>query len=166
MKTLSLLRHAKSSWADANQKDFARTLNERGLRTAPRVGRWLREKNIKPDLIIASPAERARLTVELVAQSAKWNVMINFDERLYLASVPTLLDVVRGVDEKVKHLMLVGHNPGLEELCLCLYMTHEPRSFPTAAFASIKLRAETWNAIGASSNRLTQFLIPRTLDEN
>lgn len=163
MKTLSLLRHAKSSWGVPDAKDYERGLNERGLRTAPRVGKWLKNQNIKPDLIICSPAVRTRLTCELVTQAASWNTAIEFDERVYLATTDTLLDVVRGVSDQHNNLLLIGHNPGMEDLLE--YLTHEARRFPTAAFASVELNVKSWSETKATGARLQHFLLPRTHDE-
>lgn len=162
MKTLSLLRHAKSDWSNQGLHDFSRPLNARGLRVAPMVGEWLKNQNITPDLIIASPAVRARMTIELIAKAADWNTSLDFDERIYEASVNHLLDVVRGAEDSRAHLLLVGHNPGIEELFS--YLTHEVKGFPTACFASICLqRTETWQAVTANDNHVTHFLLPRTL---
>lgn len=162
MKTLSLLRHAKSSWDDASLTDFERPLNERGLRTAPRVGQWLKEQAVKPDLIICSTAVRAKATCKLVSKTAEWNVSVEFNDSVYLASVEQLFDIVRAVDDTHNHLLLIGHNPGFEELLE--YLTHERRHYPTAGFACIELSAERWRDIAASGNKLKLFLAPRSLD--
>ncbi|HVS20274.1 MAG TPA: histidine phosphatase family protein, partial [Pyrinomonadaceae bacterium] len=85
MKTLVLLRHAKSSWKDGSVKDFDRPLNQRGLKTAPLVGRLMRKRKLKPDLVLSSPAERARQTARLVIEAARLNVELRHDERIYEA---------------------------------------------------------------------------------
>src|SRR3954467_4730312 len=137
MKTLLLLRHAKSSWKEPNLSDFERPLNKRGLKTAPLMGRFLRRKKLKPDLIVSSPAERARQTTALVIEAMRLDVELKHDERIYEASVARLLEVISQIAESANLLLLVGHNPGLEELLEIL--TGEARQFSTAALAQITL---------------------------
>src|SRR5215210_125891 len=120
MKTLLLLRHAKSSWSDPMLRDFDRPLNERGLKAAPLVGRFMRKRKIQPGLVLGSPAERARQTAALVAEAAQLTAAQRFDERIYEASAIRLLEIISQIEETVDEAMLVGHNPGLEELLMVL----------------------------------------------
>jgi phosphohistidine phosphatase len=149
MKTLLLLRHAKSSWNDSSLDDHDRPLNERGRRDAPRMGMFVREHRLTPDVIITSDAVRARLTAEAVAEKAGYAGEILMDPRLYLASPADILHVLRTVPgAKAATVMIVGHNPGLEELLA--RMTGEPEGMPTAALAQITLPIDQWRDLDDS----------------
>jgi phosphohistidine phosphatase len=152
MKTIHLLRHAKSSWKDPGQADFERPLNGRGREAAPLVGQFMSKKKIRPDLILCSPAERARQTAALVMQSAKLTSELRFDERIYEADASRLLEVVSQIDESVDIALLVGHNPGMEDLVSTL--TGEQHSMPTAALARITLDVEKWNKVREGTGSL------------
>jgi phosphohistidine phosphatase len=134
VKRLLLLRHAKSSWDNPARADFERPLNERGRRAAPLVGRFMREQQLRPDLILCSPAERARQTAALVAEAAGLDAPLRYDERIYEATAARLVEVVTQTEETAGELLLVGHNPGMEELLELL--TGEARRMPSAALAS------------------------------
>ena len=162
MKILYLLRHAKSSWGDPGLADFERPLNGRGRRAAPLVAEFMREKGIRPGLVVSSPAVRARQTAELVAGAAGVDAPIRFDERIYEAHPLDLLKVVREADESVAVLMLVGHNPGLEELTARL--SGERERLPTAALVRIELRADGWPQVEEDCGRLEWVVRPRELD--
>lgn len=151
MKTLLLLRHAKSSWANDRLSDFDRPLNDRGRGDAPRMGRLLSRLDMVPDLIISSAAKRAATTAELVAVSAGYGEEIRYTEALYLAEAEEYLTVARRVDDGVTTLMLVGHNPGLEELVTHL-AGHDER-MPTAALAAFRLSIDTWQKVGEQTTR-------------
>src|SRR5215813_5144209 len=114
MKTLFVLRHAKSSWDNPNLADFDRPLNERGLAAAPFMGRVLRTKGYRPELILSSPAERARTTAALFKAGAGLDSPLEYDDRIYEASPQKLLKVVSKVADDKNSLMVVGHNPGME----------------------------------------------------
>src|ERR1700682_1700292 len=112
MKTLLLLRHAKSSWKDDAVKDFDRPLNQRGLKAAPSVGRRMRKRKLEPDLVLSSPAERARQTTELVLESGGLETELRYDERIYEATGARLFEIVAQIEDDANIAMLVGHNPG------------------------------------------------------
>lgn len=152
MKTIHLLRHAKSSWKDPGQADFERPLNGRGREAAPLVGQFMLKQKIRPDLVLSSPAERARQTAALVIQSAKLDAELRFDERIYEASAAQLLEVVSQIDETVGVALLVGHNPGMEDLLRTL--TGEHQTMPTAALARINLDVEKWSKVREDTGRL------------
>jgi len=122
--------------------DFERPLNERGLRAAPLVGRFMREQKLQPDLVLCSPAERARQTAALVAEAAGLRAPLRYDERIYEATAARLVEVVSQAEDGAGELLLVGHNPGLEELIELL--TGESRRMPTAALARIQLDLDKW----------------------
>lgn len=164
MKTLLLLRHAKSSWDDPRQRDFERPLNERGLSAAPLMGLFMAKRKLRPDLILASPAERARQTAALVAEAARFDAPLRFDERIYEASAPRLVEVVSQVEESVETLLVVGHNPGTEELIQLL--TGETRRMPTAALARLALDADKWARLAGAAARLEEVIKPKELTED
>lgn len=152
MKTLHLLRHAKSSWKDPALADFDRPLNGRGREAAPLVGQFILKKKIRPDLILSSTAERARQTAALIIESAELAPELRFDERIYDADAARLLDVVSQIDESFGVALLVGHNPGMEDLLETL--TGEKQEMPTAALARIILDVEKWSKARERTGRL------------
>jgi len=149
MRTLLVLRHAKSSWSDSALDDHLRPLNDRGERDAPRVGALLRQQRLTPDLIISSDAERAQMTAEASAKAAGYAGEIRLDHRLYLATPDDILAVLRSADENAGIVMVVGHNPGLESLAGQL--TGEPAHLPTAALAQIVLPIDRWRDLDEST---------------
>ena len=161
MKTLYLLRHAKSSWDDRSLKDFDRPLNERGLKAAPRIGAYMRKEKIRPETILSSPALRAKQTTTLVCEAAGLTSLVNFDERIYEASAPRLFEIVAGFADHLGTAMMVGHNPGFEELLSAL--TGESQRMSTAALACIELNVEKWSDITANSGRLKWLVKPKDL---
>jgi len=161
MRTLILLRHAKSSWKDASLQDFDRPLNKRGKGAAELVGRFIRGQKLKPDLVLSSPAIRARETIDTVLQSSGRPLETRYDERIYEASPLSLLEVISHVEENLKVVLLVGHNPGLEELLELLTGQREP--LPTAALAKITIETVRWSEIAEKSGRLDWLVKPKEL---
>jgi phosphohistidine phosphatase len=137
MKTLFLLRHAKSSWHDATLPDFERPLNGRGREAAELVGHFLVQEKIEPDLLVSSPALRARETVEIVMRTAALKGAVRFDERIYDATVGQLMEVIEQLEPEATTVLMVGHNPGFEGLITAL--TGRSESMSTAALAKITL---------------------------
>ena len=123
MKTLLILRHAKSSWKDEQVGDHDRPLNKRGKCEAPRVGEHLQQANLQPELIISSTAKRARKTASKVAQQCGYQGVIELQGTLYLAPPDAYVETLRNVDDSVNRVMVVGHNPGLEQLLALLDRT-------------------------------------------
>jgi phosphohistidine phosphatase len=147
MKTLILVRHAKSSRDDPTLADKDRPLNDRGKRDAPKMGKRLAKRRVKPDLILSSPAGRALKTAEIIAKKIDYkrkNILV--DDRLYAVEAGELLDVIRKLGDQVERVMLIGHNPELTELAhrLSSKITH----MPTCAVAEFTLDAKTWSRIG------------------
>lgn len=176
MLTLSLLRHAKSSWDNPALSDFDRPLANRGKKAAPLIGSAMAELGLRPDLIICSGAARARQTLALVLEKlGSPTPEVVFDDSVYMAPPELLLARLRAVKkvgqgETPRHVMLVGHNPGMEELALMLVgsgSAHDrarmAAKFPTAAVAVFTFDADTWKAIKPGSGRLEHFLTPRQL---
>ena len=147
MKTLLVLRHAKSSWDDSALHDHERPLNGRGEKDAPRMGQLARDEGLTPDLILSSDAVRARLTAAAMAEVIGGQILL--DERLYLASAAEIIAALQSVvqrtvfQDSAATVMIVGHNPGLEELVAQL--TGEWESLPTAALAQISLPIARWS---------------------
>ena len=171
MKWLAVLRHAKSSWDDPDLDDFDRPLNDRGWKAARRVGEEMKERNYRFDLVLASPAARARETIDAVREKFAFNAPIRFDQRLYLATEQTLLVALRQLSDAVQRTLLVGHNSGLERLILELtgddrkgLRDRLARKFPTAAFALIELPANRWDEVEPGSGALVELILPKELD--
>lgn len=161
MKTLFVMRHAKSSWDDAALSDFERPLNERGLEAVPLMGEAIKKNQFQPELIISSPAKRAAQTANLVKDAARINGEIQLDERIYEASPARLLEVVSEQNGKSESILLVGHNPGLEGLIKVL--TGELQAMPTAALAVVDLNINDWHEINFSSGNLRTLIRPKEL---
>ena len=160
MKDLLLLRHAKSSWKDPELADFERPLNERGRQAAELVGRYIARENVGIDLIISSPAVRARQTIELVLRSAKRSVELRFDQLIYEASPTRLLEIISQIEDERQSVLLVGHNPGMEEL-LALLVGGE-QHMPTASLAGVSLQAKNGTRSRSAKCELKSFVKPRT----
>jgi phosphohistidine phosphatase len=156
MKTLFILRHAKSSWDDPKLSDFDRPLNKRGLEAAPFMGKLMKKRKIQPDIILSSPAKRALQTAELVKKAGELKANIILNKEIYEATASKLLSILSKLEEKYSSVLLVGHNPSLEELLKTL--TGKDESMPTAALAKIKLRISEWEQISKGTGEL-QFLI-------
>src|SRR6185369_6298209 len=152
MLTLFLLRHAKSSWDDASQQDFERPLANSGRKACALIGEFIQEKGIDFDLVLVSTAVRTRETIELVKERAKFLGEVRYDERIYEATVSQLLEVISQIDNDRESVLLVGHNPGIEELLGLL--TGEQQRVSTANFAKIKLNAMEWSANLANNGTL------------
>ncbi len=164
MRTLLVLRHAKSSWKDAGLADHDRPLNKRGEKNAPAMGKLIKREGLTPQWIASSTALRARKTAEAAAKGSGYSGKIHYEEELYLAQPPDILGVLqRTVPDSATRILIVGHNPGLEELVGTLTVQREP--FPTGALAQIELSIESWNELtGAPKGKLIQLWRPRDLD--
>ncbi|RRQ19970.1 SixA phosphatase family protein [Thiohalobacter thiocyanaticus] len=166
-KTLALLRHAKSDW-DAGTTDIDRPLNKRGKKDAPSLGRWLQRQAWRPQLILSSPAVRARQTIEaVIEQAGMQDVELRWEEELYLASRKSLLQRIRGLSQETKSVLLVGHNPGLEEVLEYLSRTAVPTTdsdklFTTANLALLRLDGN-WKDAGRGTAELVELVRPRDL---
>jgi len=161
MKTLYLLRHAKSSWDDQSLKDFDRPLNARGLKAAPKVGAYMRKEKTRLDLVLSSPAVRAKQTTGLVCEAAGLASAVKFDERIYEATARRLFEIVAGLEDNLSSVLMVGHNPGFEELLAAL--TGESERMPTAALALIELDLKSWSDVSPGSGGLKWLVRPKEL---
>lgn len=159
MKTLYIMRHAKSSWADTDLADFDRPLNDRGQRDAPFMGNVMRDNGYAPDIILSSPAVRARETARLAKQGGSLDGDLVPDDRIYEASPQTLRQVIAEVNDKFTSAMLVGHNPGIEGFIRYLTGTLEP--MPTAALAVVELNTASWSGVAATSGKVIKIIRPK-----
>lgn len=172
MKTLLLLRHAKSNW-DGDVSDEKRPLAKRGREAAPVVGKYLAKNDYMPDLILCSTARRTVETLDLVLPFLKKGIAVKYENELYLAEYPDLLARIRWIDDKVKTVLLVGHNPGLEQLALTLALTSRgpeddemrtmAEKFPTAALAVITFDIKSWKDVKEGAGALKDFVRPKDL---
>ncbi len=173
MKTLTILRHAKSGWDVAVERDFDRPINKRGARGAELVGQWLKRQKLPVDRIVASPAVRVSETLDIFQPAADLHAIEpHWDRRIYLASAATLIDVVRDTGGEAQHLLISGHNPGLEDLILMLVPESEDdelrarveEKLPTAALARLEFDIADWHDLDVNTARFTGFIRPRDLD--
>lgn len=169
-KTLTLLRHAKSGWDDPALRDYDRALNARGKRAAALIGGYLRSGGAVFDHIIASPALRVVETLAHVETGYGRTLAPEWDRRIYLASAVTLLDIVHEFSEDSARVLLVGHNPGLEDLAMLLVPNSDAPArvaleakYPTATVAELAFEG-SWADLAAGSARLVRFVRPRDLD--
>jgi len=146
MKNLLIMRHAKSSWGSETLADFDRPLNKRGRTTAPRMAEWLQQQNLVPDLVVASSANRAKTTAELVIESlALTEVDSVFTKDLYHAPADSYLEYISLLGEPHQTLLMVGHNPGVEQLVYHLSDCFE--TMPTAAIAWFQFESLQWSPL-------------------
>lgn len=163
MKTLLLLRHAKSSRKDDELDDHDRPLSKRGKGEAPRMGQLLKEEGLVPDLILASTARRARRTAEYVIQHSGYRGETRFVGQLYNASCDELLSFVADLPDSAGRVLLIGHNPGFEELLEAL--TGASQALTPAALAQLESPADSWRQFREPGQvRLVQAWQPRELD--
>jgi phosphohistidine phosphatase len=169
MKTVSLFRHAKSSWDDERLKDFDRPLAPRGEKAAARMGAWMAAEGVAPDLILCSSAARTRATLKLAGKKMAAAKTL-YEDALYHASAGAMLTMLRALPASAGHVMIVGHNPGLHALALDLFgsgareaMLAAARKFPTAALAQVEFNIAEWRRLGVGDGRLARFVTPKML---
>ena len=161
MKNLLVLRHAKSSWENAELSDFERPLNKRGLETIQVIGQEFFRLNLQIDLILSSPAKRAKQTAILVKESGGLACEICYEDGIYEASVMKLSHIISKIDDKYNHVLLVGHNPGLEELIRVI--SGKTQVMPTATLVKLDLEIESWSKISAKCGKLDFAITPSEL---
>lgn len=172
MKTLILLRHAKSGWDDPVARDFDRALNARGKRAAQAVGRHMRQAGMTFDHVVSSPAVRCVDTLDGVWEGYGRTLHPQWDRRIYLASCVTLLDVVHDRPDAADQVLLCGHNPGLEDLVLMLVPDRDKgalrdeveEKFPTGSIATLEFDVARWTDVAGGQGHLGRFVRPRDLE--
>jgi phosphohistidine phosphatase len=175
MKTLILLRHAKSDWSDALASDHARPLNERGIAAAEAMGAYMTRKRYSPELILCSTARRTVQTLDLIRPNLNGDIQVRYEDTLYLATQRQILERIRWIDESVKCAMIVGHNPGLEQIARGL--VRKPKTqpervrferlsekFSTCALAVTRFAAGRWKDVEDGAGALADYVRPKDLD--
>jgi phosphohistidine phosphatase len=165
---LSLLRHAKSSWAEDGQADRERPLAPRGRKAARRLATYLRDEGVRPDVVLCSPAARATETLDLVRPGLGEDVDVQIEEALYGAGAREVLDRLHRLPDSVGWAMVVGHNPGLQQLVALLArdgpLREKARShFPTGALATLRPRQGGWSDLAPGGADLLTYVAPREL---
>ena len=168
MRTLHLLRHAKSSWDDVSLDDIDRPLNDRGRRACEALSRYFADDAIVPDLILCSPARRTRETLAGI-EAAFGEPRTEFPEELYGAGAETISALVAALPDDVDQAMAIGHNPGIEEAALSLAgsganLERMRAKYPTGALATIEFEVDGWTEVTSGSGALISFVKPRELD--
>jgi phosphohistidine phosphatase len=173
MKTLVLLRHAKSAWDNADLPDIDRPLSPRGRKAAPLMGERLKKAGYRPDFILCSTAKRARETLDLIAPSLPKKAKVQQVKELYMAVPREMLNVLAKVPDSAETTLLIGHNPGIGSLAGWLAgegdsesLAKIRRKFPTAAAAVITFDAARWSDVAGEGGKLVAFLRPRDADED
>ncbi len=161
MKKLYIIRHAKSSWSDEKLDDFERPLNKRGKENAPMMGERLKEKGIMPDIIISSPAKRAKTTAEIIAQKVGYKNILFLDD-IYEAAPETLHKILSKLEDSYKVVFLVGHNPSLNALAEKLVGFDE--NIPTCGIVEIEFKCKKWSEIDSKNARIVMFDYPKKSD--
>ena len=160
MKTLYLIRHAKSSWNDAGLTDFERPLNERGKRDVISIGERLKLKKALPSIIISSTAKRTRITSKKLAKKVGFNSSeIEFKQELYLANTPILLNILNNISDEHSIVFVVGHNPGISNFCD--YLTNQFYDFPTCGIAKITFNIDSWAEVSNGLGDIEWFDYPK-----
>ena len=175
MKELLILRHAKSSWDSGARRDFDRPLNARGRNAAPLMGRFIAGKNLVPDIVFCSAAVRTRETFDLLKTAFEKPPAVIYRENLYLASVERLLETIADADDADERVMVIGHNPGMEDLALTLA---DPRAsdqrallrlsekYPTGALTEFAFDIPAWREIAPETGKMKRFVAPKDLNGN
>jgi phosphohistidine phosphatase len=171
MKRLLIMRHAKSSWDAPDLPDHDRPLNGRGRKTAPRMGAWLAEQGLVPDLALVSSATRAQQTWDLVAGALPRPAPARTEPGIYEAEPETLVEILHGAPDEAATVIMVGHEPGVSEFARLMAADPIPAAlarafghFPTAAVAAIEFDADSWGAARPTEGRFTDFVAPKDLD--
>lgn len=159
MKHLYIIRHAKSSWKDSSIPDIERPLNKRGKISAPVIGNALSSKGTKVDLIICSPAKRTKQTAQIIAEKIGYKNEIIFIDKLYAADLFEILAQLKGIDEAIKNLMVVGHNPGITDL-LNFLSNSNIDNIPTCGVIKLEIE-KPWKDIDENCARLLFFIYPK-----
>jgi phosphohistidine phosphatase len=170
MLTLSLLRHAKSSWKNPTLPDRERPLATRGVTDAPLMGKAMAERGIDPELVLCSSARRTRDTLALVLPELKVEPRVVYEDALYHASPQAMLEMLRGIQPGANRVMLVGHNPEIQSFALDLvgsgpkhFRDHLREKFSTAGLAVINFPSGLWKSVEVNSGTLNLFLSPKDL---
>lgn len=161
MKKLFIIRHAKSSWKDYSLDDFDRPLNKRGFKNAPFMGDYLEARRITPDIILSSPALRAKTTAKIIANKIEYNKKIVYEKSIYEADTRTLHNTLNALDNRYNIVFLIGHNPGLNLLVESYVGLNE--NIPTCGVVELEVQADSWKDISSENIKLLSFNYPKKL---
>jgi phosphohistidine phosphatase len=166
VRTVFLLRHGKSSWSDSTLADVDRPLAPRGERASKRIAKYMRRKKVRPALVLCSPSVRTRQTLEAIQPSLAKRCSVEFLPELYAASERELLERLQALPDSVGSVMLIGHNPGLQDLALGLAsrgadLRQLEEKFPTGALATLVVQREKWAALSPGDAELVDYVVPR-----
>ena len=167
------MRHAKSSWEDYSQSDMDRPLAPRGKKDAPKMGRYLSEQNLHPDLVLCSPAQRTRETLARLQSTYPASLPVKFDKMIYSAGMGHgLIPLIHNLDTTLSHVMIIGHNPAMQELALALINwttdseeTHQilQRKFSTGTIVSMTFEGDDWQSVNLGRGSLSHYAAPKLL---
>jgi phosphohistidine phosphatase len=174
MKTILFLRHAKSDWSNPELSDFHRPLTKRGMKDAPRMGKVIRSYNCVPDIIISSPAIRARITAELAAEACGYQNQVEFRDALYYGTEKDIVEILKKLPDSIGSPMIVSHNPALEQAVACFLSFDRTCAehitdasavicFPTAAVICFHADVSRWTALSPQKCTLYWMVIPRLI---
>ena len=171
MRRLCVLRHAKSDWKDPSLDDLNRPLNDRGWAAARRIGHEMKHRRMRFDLILASTAARVRETIDGIEEKFEFHAEVRFEPQLYLADTDALLSRVAALPDEANAPLIVGHNPGLQQLLLALtrddgqgLRTRIAGKYPTGAFAAVELDIERWKEARPGCGRIVELILPKDLN--
>jgi phosphohistidine phosphatase len=166
-----LLRHAKSDWSQAGQRDHDRPLAGRGRKVAPQIGTYMARHELLPERVICSPAVRTRQTWDLVVAALPKPLPVTFERRLYEADPEDIIEVIRETEREIHSLLVIGHNPGLHEAANLLVAAGDldarerlKEKLPTAGLAVIDFAFDTWSRLHPDCGRLDRLVVPRMLE--
>lgn len=163
MKTLYLVRHAKSSWKHPELDDFERPLNKRGRESAPLMGKFLKKLKVAPNLLLSSPANRAAMTARIIAETINYPLeKIQYNGDLYLSGGQALIHVIENIDDTVKEAMLFGHNPEFTHLANCI-SGRQISNIPTCGVFCTELNISSWGEIGENCGKMKFFEYPKKI---
>ena len=170
MKTIFLLRHAKSSWDNLNLDDFDRPLSNKGIKASKKIGNYLKTNKFVPDIIYCSTAKIAKQTWELTNIIIKKKKNILYKDNLYMANLSEFMKIIKKTKNKFKNLMIVSHNPGIESLAIELSKNENNKfhqiiniKYPTGALAVIKFNLNDWGKINYKKGEIYEFIKPKEL---
>ncbi|HAF61729.1 MAG TPA: phosphohistidine phosphatase SixA [Anaerolineaceae bacterium] len=162
MKKIFLMRHAKSSWKDSNIPDHDRPLKKRGEKDVKAMGKLLKNKKLEPDVILCSPATRAKQTASIFKDAIKYEGKIEYIDKLYMAEVPDLVSAIQSLPKKAKSVLVIGHNPGLEAFLQML--TGKVETLPTSTIAYIAVPINDWSDLNSEvEGKLKKLWRPKDL---
>ncbi len=163
MKNLLIMRHAKSDWSDGSLTDFDRPLNGRGKKAAPFMGTELLKRNKLPDLIISSPANRAKTTAEKVAKTSGYTKEIQLEKDFYFGYIDEIIKIIKSIDNQNNTTLILGHNPTFESLVSVLSKNSSYVRMPTASIASLLFEIDNWSELGKNTGKLEWLILPKEL---